>query len=171
MSEINRLVENVYVLWWQGGYEDFDIIEVYVDKKDAEAEAKKQNSRLMGTEYMVKKMRLVGNLACTTDEELVEKIIEVFYYNFEDGDLPSVQIKLRKDKTKEQIHSLLQSRQPKEWEDFGYANGWSEDPPEIKKCRELKHETVETSDDPPFRRHNWTVKCYVCKIIYHYDSS
>ena len=57
------------------------------------------------------------------------------------------------------------------WKDFGYANGWSKDPDEIKRCKELKHETTESSNDPPFRRHNWTVKCYVCKIIYHYDSS
>jgi|26BtaG_2_1085354.scaffolds.fasta_scaffold46116_2 hypothetical protein len=104
------------------------------------------------------------------DEELVEKALYECL-DFISG-LPIEQVSSEKKlKWVNAYRSLLQSRQPKEWEDFGYENGWSEDPPEIKKCRELKHETVETSDDPPFRRHNWTVKCYVCKIIYHYDSS
>ncbi len=70
-----------------------------------------------------------------------------------------------------EIKEILEIYSCTEWKDFGYANWWSKDPDEIQKCKKLKHETAESSNDPPFRRHNWAVKCYICKIIYHYDSS
>ena len=70
-----------------------------------------------------------------------------------------------------EIKEILEIYSRTEWKDFGYENWWSKDPDEIQKCKKLKHETVESSNDPPFRRHNWAVKCYICKIIYHYDSS
>ena len=52
---------------------------------------------------------------------------------------------------------------------FGWANSWREDPPEVKKCRELNHRTNRISYSNR-GLHN-TVSCDICKYYYNYDSS
>jgi len=56
--------------------------------------------------------------------------------------------------------------------DLGWANGWKETPEIIKKCKELKHETInkDVSSRPGRGLHN-TTRCDICGYIYHYDSS
>lgn len=50
---------------------------------------------------------------------------------------------------------------------FGYVNGWSEEPDEIVKCRELGHE-MEYEKGAWNCTHNYT--CYICNIRYSIDS-
>ena len=51
----------------------------------------------------------------------------------------------------------------KEYKYFGYENGWTKTPNEVKKCDHKK----ETHHD--FHGKN-TVICHECKFYYHYDS-
>jgi hypothetical protein len=58
--------------------------------------------------------------------------------------------------------------------DFGWANGWGDQTPElVRKCRELGHEVYDKSDAPgvPYRCHTNTVRCDICGYRYKYDSS
>lgn len=58
-----------------------------------------------------------------------------------------------------------------EYTDFGWANGWKEQPLEVTMCKAKKHKTFKTSYGQPFRQFHNEVRCEICKIIYHYDSS
>lgn len=50
---------------------------------------------------------------------------------------------------------------------YGYANGWDSTPEEIKKCRELKHKTVEKK----LGNCHYEYTCPICKYLYKVDSS
>ena len=50
---------------------------------------------------------------------------------------------------------------------YGYANGWNETPEAIKKCRELKHKTVEKKLGRCLNQYT----CDICKYTYKVDSS
>lgn len=59
------------------------------------------------------------------------------------------------------------------YKDFGFANGWhGQTPPEIQKCREMRHKTEDVDrGHPKGRGKDHVVTCDICKIKYHYDSS
>jgi len=71
----------------------------------------------------------------------------------------------------QQIKSILEDVKEDAVKDLGWANGWGDEPVIVKECKRLKHKTSESSDDPPFRRFNWTVRCDICGYVYRYDSS
>jgi hypothetical protein len=50
-----------------------------------------------------------------------------------------------------------------------WANGWSESPEEVIKCKELGHKTNNHSYS--HRGLHNTVSCDICKYYYNYDSS
>ena len=52
---------------------------------------------------------------------------------------------------------------------LGWANGWEENPEEIKKCKSLGHKTTHHSYSDR-GLHN-TVVCDICKYYYNYDIS
>jgi hypothetical protein len=56
---------------------------------------------------------------------------------------------------------------------LGWANGWSETPEIVKKCRELNHDVSDKSDAPgvPYKCFTNTVRCDICGYYYKYDSS
>jgi len=56
---------------------------------------------------------------------------------------------------------------------LGWANGWSETPEIVKKCRELGHQRSDNSDAPgvPYKCFVHTVRCDICGYVYKYDSS
>jgi hypothetical protein len=55
---------------------------------------------------------------------------------------------------------------------LGWANGWHEDPPEYKKCRELGHVT-NSADEGWVKNHGYDTvyRCEICDILWHVDSS
>jgi hypothetical protein len=63
------------------------------------------------------------------------------------------------------------------YEDYGWANGWRQTPQAIVKCNQKGHPSLRdgsyTNVDigPPLRGLHHVVRCNICKIIYHYDSS
>jgi len=59
--------------------------------------------------------------------------------------------------------------EPEFYKDYGWANGWSEEPQIIKDCRKAGHKTRDFCHDH-YGIHN-EVRCEICKYIYHYDSS
>lgn len=69
------------------------------------------------------------------------------------------------------LESILEDVRGDAVKDLGVANGWEKEPDIVKECKRLKHKTSESSNDPPFRRHYWEVRCDICGYIYHYDSS
>jgi hypothetical protein len=56
---------------------------------------------------------------------------------------------------------------------LGWANGWSDDPDEVKLCKEEKHRVTDQSDAPgvPYKCFVHTVTCDKCGYYYKYDSS
>mgnify|MGYP001599359359 CR=1 FL=1 len=56
--------------------------------------------------------------------------------------------------------------------DLGWVNGWNDTPELVKKCRELKHETVGW-DNATIKNHGYdtVTKCEICDYIFHCDSS
>lgn len=59
----------------------------------------------------------------------------------------------------------------KEYKDLGWMNGWSGYPEEYLKCREAKHELQEINHDYSGYGLHTEVRCPICKLIWHYDSS
>jgi hypothetical protein len=59
----------------------------------------------------------------------------------------------------------------KPWKDFGFVNGWAEEPAEVVACVAAKHEQTNIDEGPPNRGIDHVVRCQVCRIVYHYDSS
>lgn len=56
------------------------------------------------------------------------------------------------------------------FQELGWANGWKETPAIVKKCQKEKHEVIDF-DHSGNRGLHHEVKCYICKYVYHYDSS
>ena len=53
--------------------------------------------------------------------------------------------------------------------DYGYANGWSEDPLLVKECKEKGHKRNDRSIKP--FGHDNIVWCDICRYQYKYNSS
>ena len=59
-----------------------------------------------------------------------------------------------------------------EYKDFGWANGWSEEPEIVKKCKDAGHRrTITDIGRSPMRGLDNLVRCDICRYEYHYDSS
>lgn len=58
-----------------------------------------------------------------------------------------------------------------EMRNLGWANGWTEIPPEVKRCRELGHQPSHVDQGPPNRGLEHVVSCDRCRYVYRYDSS
>lgn len=57
------------------------------------------------------------------------------------------------------------------YSDYGWANSWKETPQAVHLCWQKKHPRTDVDIGPPFRGLHHVVRCPICKIIYHYDSS
>jgi hypothetical protein len=60
--------------------------------------------------------------------------------------------------------------------DFGWANSWcnhdtDRTPQEIKDCLEEKHDIIDIDVGSQNRGSHHVVKCEICNIMWHYDSS
>ncbi len=53
---------------------------------------------------------------------------------------------------------------------LGWANSWSEDPPIVKKCKELGH-GIQVVVEHDLKRSDHIVTCRKCGYWYYYDSS
>lgn len=56
-------------------------------------------------------------------------------------------------------------------QDFGWANGWHEDPELVKQCQLTGHKTIEINKDPTHHGLETEVRCDICGYVYRYDSS
>ena len=59
----------------------------------------------------------------------------------------------------------------KEMKNLGWANGWTEAPEIVKKCKEAGHQPKHEERGPRNRGLENVVTCEECGYIYRYDSS
>jgi hypothetical protein len=57
------------------------------------------------------------------------------------------------------------------WRDLGWLNSGLKDEAPLEACRAAGHKRTDIDTGPPNRGLDHEVRCQICRIVYHYDSS